>query len=153
MVSNRGRWIGFAMSGCFMSLIALSVYSVVAGVEPLARVFSMVCHQHVDRCYHLGGLPLPICVRCVWIYFGFAVGHIVFIFWQPQLKRITQVLIGVIFLMFLDVFLEMIGVYHNVFWTRALTGFMFGLVVSNFTLLGLRELYLELTNSKNYVRP
>lgn len=152
MVTNRGRWIGFTMSGCFIGLIALSVYSVVAGHEPLAEVFRMVCHQHPDRCYHLDGLPLPLCVRCIWIYFGFAAGHVVFIFWRPHLKRITQALIGVIILMLLDVSLEMLGVYSNLFWTRGLTGFLFGLTVSHFTLLGLRELYLELTNSKNYVR-
>ena len=151
MDSNRGRWIGFAISGCFLGLIAFSIFVTVAGLTHFENVFGFVCHQFSDRCYQIGGVALPICVRCVWIYFGLAVGHTLFIYWKPESQRITRALIGVIGLMILDGLLEFLGLYHNWFWTRALTGFLVGLIVSHFTLLGLRELYIQFTNSKSYV--
>ena len=122
------------------------------GATYLEQVFGMVCHQFSDRCYQIQGVALPVCVRCVWIYLGLAVGHVVFVYWKPNAKRITQALIGVIGLMFLDVVLEMVGLYDNWFWSRAVTGCLFGFVLSHFTLLGLRELYLELIHSNSYVR-
>ena len=152
MDSRRGRWIGFAISGFFLSLIGFSFYLTTTSPSYVEGVFGMICHQISDRCYHIEGIALPVCVRCIWIYLGLAIGHCLFIFWKPDTNRITRALIGVIGLMFLDVLLEMIGLYHNWFWSRAVTGCLFGLVLSHFTLLGLRELYLELTNSKNYVR-
>lgn len=152
MESKRGRWIGFAISGCFLGLIAMSLVAATTGASHLEAVFSRVCHQFSDRCYQIWGVTLPICVRCLWIYLGLAAGHVLFIYWKPDSNRITRALIGVIGLMFLDVLLEVIGLYENWFWSRAITGCLFGLVLSHFTLLGLRELYIELTNSKNYVR-
>ena len=152
MESNKGRWIGFAISGCFLGLIAFSLLVAVTGHSELEGIFGMVCHQFTDRCYSIGGVPLPVCVRGVGIYFGLACGHTLFIFWKPNPDRITKALIGVIALMLLDVLFEFLGFYHNWFWTRALTGFLVGLTVSHFTLLGLRELYFEFTNTKSYVR-
>jgi len=152
MQSNRSRWIGFAISGCFLGLIAFSIYIAVVGPTPLGGFFSSVCHQWADRCYHIHDVPLPVCVRCIWIYFGLALGHTLFIFWNPGTKRITRVLIGVIGLMFLDVVLEFIGFYSNWFWSRSITGFLFGLSVSYFTLLGLQELYFNFTNSNTHDR-
>jgi hypothetical protein len=34
--------------------------------------FSRICHQIPDRSWHLGGEPLPVCIRCASIYFAFA---------------------------------------------------------------------------------
>lgn len=152
MAGETGKWVGFVVSGLCLGVILLVVSIPFLGIEGLGDVFSRFCHQFTDRCYHVNGLPLPVCVRCIWIYGGFAVGHILFLYWKPHLRRITQSLIGVIGLILLDVVLERLGLYHNLFWTRALTGFLFGLVVSHFTLLGLREIITELNNPFKYVR-
>ena len=152
MAGETGKWVGFVVSGLCLSFISLVVGTSVLGIEALSDVFSRFCHQFTNRCYQVNGLPLSVCVRCLWIYGGFAVGHILFLYWKPQVRRITQALIGVIGLMFVDVVLERLGLYNNLFWTRALTGFLFGLVVSHFTLLGLREIITELNNPFKYVR-
>lgn len=152
MQGNRRKWIGFAVSGLCFGLVILAVVSAWLGSEGIGFLFSGFCHQFSDRCYQIYGVALPVCVRCIWIYFGLAAGHILFLYWKPSTPGITRALIGVLGVMILDVLLEMVGFYENWFWSRALTGFLFGLVVSHFTLLGLQELYLELTNSKFYVR-
>ena len=152
MNDKRGKWIGFAISGLFLGLIALAVFVAYPGFPVLREFFSQICHQFSDRCYHIHGVALPVCVRCIWIYLGLAAGHVLFIYWKPETVRITRALIGVITLMILDVLLERLGLYENWFWSRAVTGGLFGLIVSYFTLLGLRELYSELTNPFTYVR-
>jgi uncharacterized membrane protein len=35
-------------------------------------VAQVVCHQRVERTYHFGGVPLPVCARCTGIYAGAA---------------------------------------------------------------------------------
>ena len=152
MHSSRGIWIGFVISGLFFGLIVMSVVAAFTGSEVLSGIFKTVCHQFDYRCYHIDGVAMAVCVRCVWIYFGLAVGHTLFIYWKPKIKRITSALIGVLALMLFDVVLELLGVYHNWFLSRAVTGFLVGLTVSHFTLLGLQGLYLEFKNSKTYVR-
>ena len=152
MEDNRGMWVGFLISSLCLAVIALVLYTPLMNSGALNQVFGRFCHQITDRCYDLEGTPLPVCVRCIWIYVGFAIGHTVFVFWKPQLIGMTRALIGVIALMMLDVALEWLGLYHNFFWTRALTGFLFCLVVSYFTLLGLREIVAELNNPFSYVR-
>lgn len=152
MAGETGKWVGFTVSGLCLAVIWLVVSIPVFEVESLSDVFSRFCHQFTDRCYQVNGVSLPVCVRCIWIYGGFAVGHILFLYWKPQIRRSSQALIGAIGLMLLDVALEWTGLYHNLFWTRMLTGFLFGFVVSRFTLLGLRELITELDNPFKYVR-
>jgi len=152
MEGKRGRWIGFAVSGLFLGLISFVVFIAFSDWLVLREIFSGICHQVPDRCYDIHGLPLPVCVRCIWIYLGLAIGHILFIYWKPETVRITRALVGVITLMILDVLLEKVGLYENWFWSRAVTGGLFGLIVSHFTLLGLRELYCEFTNPITYVR-
>jgi uncharacterized membrane protein len=34
-------------------------------------IFSLVCHQDPARSWALSGTPLPVCIRCASIYFGF----------------------------------------------------------------------------------
>ena len=149
---RRGRWIGFAVSSLFFALIGLVVLSAFFQWESVQSGLSGFCHQFSDRCYQVHGVTLPICVRCVWIYLGLGVGHTLFLYWKPNSERISRALIGVIGLLILDVLLEMFGLYSNWFWTRTLTGFLFGLVLSHFTLIGLREIFFELLNPKSYVR-
>ena len=152
MLNSRSNWIGFTVSGLCLGLVVLAVLAAGSNDSGLGQVFSRVCHQQSDRCHHWFGAALPLCVRCIWIYLGLAFGHILFVYWKPDSGRVTRALIGLIGLMVLDVLLEKAGLYHNWFWSRGVTGFLFGAVVSHFTLLGLRELYCQFINQKTYVR-
>lgn len=42
----------------------------------LYAAFSPFCHQYDDRSWHLLGEPLAVCIRCLGVYFGAALGGI-----------------------------------------------------------------------------
>jgi uncharacterized membrane protein len=33
---------------------------------------SRICHQRPDRCFRIGGVPMPVCARCTGLYTGAA---------------------------------------------------------------------------------
>jgi len=49
---------------------------------------SLVCHQRPDRSFHLHGVPLPVCARCVGIYVGAAIASLGQALFAFQQKRI-----------------------------------------------------------------
>lgn len=140
---------------CLASAVLLSwcgAAVAVAGVspaQPWARgLFLQACHQIPERCYSWHGHPIGLCVRCLWIYLGLALGHPLFSFWRLSEKAVLRSLYVVAGLMFADVAFETMGIYHNIFVTRAITGAGFGLVCSWFTLEGLFELSSNRENKK-----
>jgi len=38
----------------------------------LDPVYSQLCHRMPERCYRLGGGPMPVCARCVGVWLGLA---------------------------------------------------------------------------------
>jgi uncharacterized membrane protein len=42
-----------------------------ASLGPVYAFFSLICHQEPERSWMLFGHPLPVCIRCSGIYFGF----------------------------------------------------------------------------------
>jgi uncharacterized membrane protein len=56
-------------------IVAAPLLSIpVAGV--LYATGSLICHQLPDRSFHLHGVQLPVCARCVGVYGGAAVGSV-----------------------------------------------------------------------------
>lgn len=45
----------------------------------LYGVGSFICHQIPERSFHLAGFQLPVCARCFGLYFGAAVGALVYV--------------------------------------------------------------------------
>jgi uncharacterized membrane protein len=43
-------------------------------------LFAPLCHQKPERCFHLAGLPLAVCARCLGVYLGFAAGLLLYPF-------------------------------------------------------------------------
>jgi uncharacterized membrane protein len=91
--------------------------------------FSHICHQNPARSFSLIGIPLPVCSRCAATYLGWLGGITIFPLWRQQpesihiLKCLT--LLAAVSLT-LDVGLDVVGVYHNTFFSRSLTGVLFG---------------------------
>jgi uncharacterized membrane protein len=59
--------------------LAPLVAPLLAATHPLAALvirsfFSRLCHQDPARSFAIGGSPVAVCVRCLGIYFGVAVG-------------------------------------------------------------------------------
>jgi uncharacterized membrane protein len=56
--------------------IAAALWTLLAVAAPLSHeawvylLFRPVCHQHIERCFRIGGAPLAVCARCLGIYLG-----------------------------------------------------------------------------------
>jgi len=92
-------------------------------------VFARICHQDPARSFLIGGVPLPVCVRCTAVYLGF-LGAVSF--W-PLLKRIAAkgnsllwLLMAAVVLMTVDAGLNLVGIQNGTPTTRALTGSLLG---------------------------
>ena len=59
-----------------VSLAAACVYS--AGAR--------VCHQRPDRCFQVGGRPMPVCARCTGLYASAALAALLALFWGSRLS-------------------------------------------------------------------
>ncbi len=54
------------------SLLCLAILAApVFDIPWLYRLFAIVCHQDPARSWHILGHSLPVCIRCVSIYFAF----------------------------------------------------------------------------------
>jgi hypothetical protein len=61
-----------ASAWLLLLVAAPSLAAPVAGV--LYAAGSLICHQLPERSFHLQGIQLPVCARCLGIYGGAAVG-------------------------------------------------------------------------------
>ncbi len=68
-------WSTLAAAAVWLAGIFLAPHLLHSGkTGPAAFIyalFSNVCHQIGSRCFHLSGLPLAVCGRCLGIYVGF----------------------------------------------------------------------------------
>lgn len=109
--------------------------------------FSGVCHQNDERSFHFAGHILGVCSRCIWIYIGFFTGISVY----PLKFRLNNtespnflLLFSVSFLLFLDVILDMSGIYKNTFFSRSVTGFLIGIVLPFYLIPGFVKFFYEI---------
>jgi uncharacterized membrane protein len=88
--------------------------------------FSKVCHQRPDRVIYLSGEPTAVCVRCLGIYAGAAIGGLAQ--WSPRLALrcfgVTLTLNG------LDVAAETLGLHNNLPLLRLLIGAALGIATA-----------------------
>lgn len=98
----------------------------------LTSLFAKICHQISERSFSIRSEFLPVCSRCVAIYFSFLIGVILILF-IPKIKNILS-LNTIIFISFapiiIDVALEVLGFHASTFYTRVLTGALTGVGLS-----------------------
>jgi uncharacterized membrane protein len=99
-----------------------------AATHPLAALlirnfFSRLCHQDPSRSFVLDGAPVAVCVRCLGIYWGAAVGMVV------RMRRAGSLLAMAMLLNVLDVASSALHFHGNLPLTRFLLGLLFGVGV------------------------
>lgn len=84
--------------------------------------FSSLCHQNPARSFLIQGSPAAVCVRCLGIYCGAALGML------PTLRRAPAVrLLGLaVLLNLLDLTSGTLHWHGNLVWTRFLLGLLLG---------------------------
>jgi uncharacterized membrane protein len=115
-----------------------------AASHPLAALlirnfFSRLCHQDPSRSFVVAGSAVAVCVRCLGIYWGAALGMMV------RLRRARWLLIGAVVLNLVDVVSGVMHWHGNLPLARFFLGLMLGVGVSAVLFLpeGLRPLRLN----------
>jgi uncharacterized membrane protein len=99
-----------------------------AASHPLAALlirsfFSRLCHQDANRSFVVAGSAVAVCVRCLGIYWGAALGMVV------RLRRARWLLIAAVVLNLVDVATEASHWHGNAPLVRFLLGLMLGVGV------------------------
>ncbi len=143
---NASYWLLLSLSVLWLATTFLAPWLSSSGTgttgEGAAKwlylLYAPVCHQISERSFQCFGHPLAACHRCLGLYGGFALGLMV----MPWLPRLTAWLadyprrMGYFMVpMLADYFL-----WHNVWWSRTLSGMVAALPVSLFVWAALTQL-------------
>lgn len=92
-----------------------------------------VCHQVPDRCFVVGDLVSPLCIRCLGVYLGIFAGLCFLAILRRArtrtLPRLPVLALALLFFSFagIDIFLIGFGYVETRAWVRLLTGYWSGL--------------------------
>jgi uncharacterized membrane protein len=97
----------------------------------IAAFFRKLCHQRPDRVLYLFGAPAAVCLRCLGIYAGAAIGGLL----RLDHKLALRCLVASLALNIADVAAEFIGIHGNMPLLRLLIGaalgFAAGMMISS----------------------
>lgn len=99
------------------------------------RFFHPICDQLDSRSFHIFGYKLAVCSRCASIYYGATLGIIAYPFIRPlRDARIPKLMYLAIPLaaMVADFSVNYLGIGHNTFVSRSITGGAFGISLAFF---------------------
>ncbi len=104
----------------------------VSGVSEVYRFFSFICHQDPARSWHILGEPLPVCIRCTSIYFGFLAS-----LWLGLAARVRWLRIALAFMLAEFIFARL---FIDAAVLRSLSGVLLGLSAAPFVRKGVEEI-------------
>lgn len=137
MRRTRLIWYGLLGGTGGVLLLALLPPFLPAEMQGVVRrCFAPVCHQLPSRSPHIGGVPIAICDRCSGIYLGLVVGVVVTgwgrSLWAALGQHGHYLLLGTLVPLGVDWIGPMLGLWSNGPISRALTGFLFGVVAASY---------------------
>jgi uncharacterized membrane protein len=91
----------------------------------VAAFFSKLCHQCPGRVLYLFGAPTAVCLRCLGIYAGAAIGGLL----QLDYRLALRCLMAGLALNIVDVAAESVGLHGNLPLLRLLIGGTLGITV------------------------
>lgn len=103
----------------------------------IRRFFSVVCHQDPARSFWVAGAPVAVCVRCLGIYLGAALGA-TGVARAPR-PRWIQIFWAAVALNVADVAAEFLGLHGNLPLPRFIFGLIAGFAAGALVLSYLRE--------------
>lgn len=132
------------------------IYTTIGGI--IYELFSKTCHQLDSRSFHIAGIKLAVCSRCVSVYLAFLLGCIIYpIFKKTENIKMPSLwfLIIPFILLLLDVVLDLLSIVDNTFLSRVITGGLIGLVLPFFLIPGFVNFFTEIKsfiNQKNNLK-
>lgn len=110
-------------------------------------LFSPICHQIPSRSFFCFGSPLAVCGRCLGIYLGFLAGTILYPF-LGGFSKSTLPKKESFLLLSLPIALDTLGNFFGLWttsnWLRLLIGFIWGVLLPFYFILGITDLALHL---------
>jgi Predicted membrane protein (DUF2085) len=119
-------------------LIAAVLWCMAIAAAPILRepeiylFFSRICHQDPARSWSLAGAPLPVCIRCASIYFGFLVA--LWIGARPNWKTLEFSIAAT-----LAQFILALLIWDSP-WIRSATGLALGAAAAPFVVRGIDDM-------------
>ncbi len=107
----------------------------------IRKFFSVVCHQDPARSFWIAGGPVAVCVRCLGIYLGAALGAVGVV--RASRARWVQVFWAVVALNVADVAAEWAGLHGNLPAMRFVFGLAAGFAAGALVLSSLRDSHLK----------
>jgi uncharacterized membrane protein len=108
------------------------VVAPLAGAPAIYALFSVICHQDPARSWHVLGEPLPVCIRCASIYFGFLASLWLGIRASAQWLRIAIVFMAAEFVL-ARLIIDASAI-------RSLSGILLGVAAAPFVRQGIEEI-------------
>jgi len=102
------------------------------GSSSFYEFFSLVCHQDPARSWHILGEPLPVCIRCASIYFGFLAS-----LWLGLNARVTWLRVSVALVVAEFIFARL---FIDAAVLRSVSGVLVGLSAAPFVRKGVEEI-------------
>jgi uncharacterized membrane protein len=129
-----------------VALAALALAAPFLAESPLLsvsirRFFSLVCHQNPARSFWLAGAPVAVCVRCLGIYVGAALGSagVPPAVARASRPRLLRMFVAVVVMNVADIGAEWVGLHGNLPALRFALGLIAGLVTGALVLSSLRD--------------
>ncbi len=114
-------------------------------------VFTPICHQIPSRSFHLFGEPLAVCARCLGIYFGALGGTglypLINGFSKLALPR-ARIFILVSVPIIIDAGGNFLHLWVSSHWIRFSTGFLWGLILPFYFIVGVSDFILKKSQEK-----
>jgi uncharacterized membrane protein len=129
MTESRARLLVLIGAGLWCSAIVLAA---IFHVEPVYAFFAAICHQDPARSWFISGAPLPVCIRCTSIYFGFFAALLLSL--KPN-TRALKIAIAVSVAEFI-----VARILVDSAWLRAITGFALGASAAPIVASGVAEM-------------
>ncbi|AXC11421.1 hypothetical protein ACPOL_2091 [Acidisarcina polymorpha] len=123
------RWVIFFAASALVALAIAAAWPWAGGTGVLRLAifafFSKLCHQHADRSFSFFGARMAVCVRCLGIYSGTAVGSLLRLKYGVAIRALAWGLAANC----ADVAAESLGLHGNLPLPRLLIGAGFGVAV------------------------
>jgi uncharacterized membrane protein len=131
-------WLGLSVAAPI-----LRANDFVQSANLIYTFFSFICHQISSRSFHYHNEPLAVCARCLGVYFGLALGVLIYPFFRrlndlEPLPRIWLLLAPVPTT--IDFLLGILGVWENTHFSRFSTALFLGLGCAFFLMPGVIEI-------------
>lgn len=130
---------GLLLSAGLFLLVGLAVLPPFVSASAggwIMQAFAPVCHQLTERSFHVDGVQLAVCHRCLGAYVGLLVGVLFFLVTALESKSLRPLTLLVIAALpgVVDWSGDVLGLWVNTPMSRVLTGAFFGILVG--TILG-----------------